>query len=58
MERLEYLSDSYLDMCGMMLQENLFEVGDIHVFKRLSGHSMVGKDGQVMLTRQFAQQVD
>ncbi len=40
------------------LQTDLFEVRWLHVAKGLSRHAMVSQDGQVVLSWQFAQQVD
>lgn len=42
----------------MMLQTDLLEIGGVHVAKGLSGHSMMSQDGQIVLSGQFAQQVD
>lgn len=37
---------------------DLLEVGGVHVAEGLSGHSVMSQDGQVVLSWQFAQQVD
>ena len=42
----------------MMPQTDLLEVGGVHVAKGLSGHSVMSQDGQVVLSWQFAQQID
>lgn len=43
---------------GKRQNKNLFEVRGIHVFEGLGGDTVVGQDGQVVLSRQLAQQVD
>lgn len=42
----------------MMPWIDLLEVGGVHVAKGLSGHSVMSQDGQVVLSWQFAQQVN
>lgn len=39
-------------------KDNLFEVRGVHVPEGLGGDAVVGQDGQVVLSRQLAQQVD
>lgn len=41
-----------------MLQTNLLEVRGVHVAKGFSGHPVISQDGQIVLSGQFAQQVD
>lgn len=43
---------------GKRQNNNLFEVRGIHVFEGLGGDTVVGQDGQVVLSRHLAQQVD